>query len=548
MSSPTAQSQSDQSSPAPGRCKVPICILKDCQLPTHHNYRKPMTAQRTSAPPPKCRVPICYLEGCKLLSHRYYSKSKNQLSKSRSLLSLSSRTQDGTPDTHSSKSLGYCKPSRLRILSDRVEGLPVLPIQDAAFQQADVLSEITGLFNRFFCLHFDEITAIHHSPSSITYTLKQTALGLALKEPVYCTTVIALSQFFETKDRSPDEILKEPLTSLLYSRLLQYCRELLEDADESYVDLIVLAIVVVCLFDLSTGREESLQIHRRGLIALLPKIGGHHNLRLSLPYVLWIDRAIAIVLLEEPLFPSPIPPVGALNSTVDKLYGHEFEKSRLKPAINPDINVVCKDAARVMDLFEARRIQHDARLSSEPDKQSQVPSTDQIFFFRDHVDFRLSSLLSHRDELNLLESCILLATKIVEDTVAFADFLPALDLCLSNCIRERLSEAPNGGIDPNGKVTWGRFNDVLLWILFACAIPCTISGEHQSWVVKMISKVATSLFEKKILWQDTSKPSERKNSKMRTCCSADVWVVLSKFVWSPSLQSRFNEICCQIPE
>ncbi|KAK5092313.1 hypothetical protein LTR70_005593 [Exophiala xenobiotica] len=177
-----------------------------------------------------------------------------------------------------------------------MEGDFKLPIEDTATQ------ELRRLFIQFFASHFDRMTLVQR-PQTRDPAFKQAVYRMALHDPVYCLTVVAKAQMDNiTNDNLPFEPAKNRLTDLVYTRLLEMTRKEVESFDIGNVDVLLLAVVTLCEYDLRLDKYAALRSHHAGMLVLVSRRGGAHNLGLSLPDVLRMDRFLAVRLNQLPQF------------------------------------------------------------------------------------------------------------------------------------------------------------------------------------------------------------------------------------------------------
>lgn len=191
--------------------------------------------------------------------------------------------------------------SSLAVEAD-MEGGFKLPIEDTATQ------ELRRLCIQFFSSHFDRMMLVQR-PQRRDPAFKQAVYCMALHNPVYCLTVVANAQMDNiTNDNVPFEPASDRLTDLVYTRLLEKTRKKVESFEIGDVDVLLLAVVALCEDDLRLDKYDALRSHRAGMSVLVSRRGGAHNLGLSLPDVLQMDRFLAVRLNQLPQFTPTVLP------------------------------------------------------------------------------------------------------------------------------------------------------------------------------------------------------------------------------------------------
>lgn len=425
-----AASRSRQSSAKPevevGNCGVPQCLIPNCSLPTHLNYGK----QRRLA---------------------LRSSSEPQIEQ------LSIDEPDSGPSKRSRKEMQ----ANIK--------LPIESDDDPEFQR---------LFNDFFELHFDRLVLIYR-PQRRDPAYKQVVHRLAMHNPVYCLTLIAQAHMSEIKDYPASHTTSTTrLTDRIYSKLLQMMREKLESFDAAEVDVLLLAIVELCQYDLKLANFDALRSHQIGMTALVSKRGGIHNLGLSLPYVLRMDRLLAIRANQLPQFSStnqPSPGLILRQSEQRTKKGSSFREDRLP--LSEAVLSLCMDAAQLLELVDELQINFDPAVTLT----GAEPRMEYFHYLRENIDSRHAVLNHSRASTTVSKDlAALTALKIVTYFIASANFLPIVTEMLAS----RLWNMLNSELSANDQALWQSFhlatwNDhmpMLLWLLFVCALPSSREG------------------------------------------------------------------------
>ena len=350
--------------------------------------------------------------------------------------------------------------------------------------------EYRRLFNQFFSVNFDQVLLIFR-PQRRDPMFKQVMYRHALRSPVYCLTLIAQAHMANIKDApATTDSVADQLTDRIYAQLLQMMREKIESFDLDDVDTLLLAIVALCEYDLKLNRYDALRSHHSGMSALVSKRGGVHNLGTSLPYVLRMDRFLAIRANAYPQFaPTELPPPNLTlrYSNDDYIRGASFQSDL--SGLSEPVVALCSDAAQLFDLMDELNIQFDP--TSAP--ASYGPKLEYFVFLREDIDTR-HAILNHQSTITAStvnkDLLALTAMKILTYHVALGNYLPIVNDLLSTRLWNMLTKAPLSSprsqhsqttLDDSGRdqshiptidlSDWTEDMPMLLWILFACALP-----------------------------------------------------------------------------
>jgi hypothetical protein len=290
---------------------------------------------------------------------------------------------------------------------------------------------------------------------------------------------------------TPPDSGGDTITDTIYTRLLKMTREKIEHFDLDDVDVLLMAIVVLCEYDLQLHQYDALSTHQNGIKVLVTKRGGIHNLGLSLPYVLRMDRFLAVRSNQMPQF-SPLDmattSVVANQMNEDPIYGSFFQNS--SPGLSDHVRSVCSDSAHLLELME------DLRITFDPAKNSTTshPKIEYFYFLRENIEVRYAVLNHQCNQGNPsvnLERLILCAAQLVTYYIAEKNYLPLVTDLLATRLWNMLtnsshnspqptpSKAPSrdgGSSEPStiptiNLASWKNNMPTLLWLLFACALP-----------------------------------------------------------------------------
>jgi hypothetical protein len=219
------------------------------------------------------------------------------------------------------------------------------------------------------------------------------------------------------------------------------------------IDSLLMIICTLAVFEIVHNNVSNLEAHRKGMIQLVSKVGGVHNLIHSMPIVLNLDRIIAIYSGELPVFSRLIDRGIQKPSKYPEVYGGYFNKYG-RASIDRDVCDFCCDVSRALELFEG------ARISFDPAVAKKILDNDVFYFYfsrqrvADHFTF-----LHHRCWSSPSRSkCVLLATKILDYVVLVDNYINVIPGFLASKIKETLESltAPD---------TWKGQEDLLIWIL-----------------------------------------------------------------------------------
>lgn len=466
----------------PPRSIAPKPALSDTQLDRRHSTRKavsrtPSLSRHSAASSEEgsrtCGVPGCNTRNCALATHLNYGRQRRH-----ALLH-----SEADLDSNRSRS-GYPREATLSLtLQPDIEEELELPVEDTATQ------DFRKLLVQFFTEHFDRLMLIYR-PQRKDPAVRQVAYRLMLHNPVYCLTLVAQAHISNIKDDHPHlKPVADGLTDLIYTRLLKVTREEIESFDIENIDVLLLAIVALCEYDLMLDRYESLRSHQIGMGALVARCGGIHNLGMSLPFVQRMDRFLALRLNQIPQFSPPElphPSVVMRQSTDNLVYGsalHQRSNNLSKGVLS-----LCSDAAQLLSLMD------ELNVTFEPSQLPDVlnPKLEYFYFLREDIDVRhavlnqqcnLTSTMGNKDLL------VLTTTKLVIYYIGSANYLPMVTDQLSSRLWNLLISPPLVSSQSPSRVRplersdsdqanvpmidlsdWVDDMPMLLWLLFASAL------------------------------------------------------------------------------
>lgn len=446
--------------------------------------------------PGSCGVPQCPIPNCRLATHLSYGRQRRALLLHQSVQPSSSSSSSSTEGA-SSRTIQLSPDSDL-----------ILPIADTTGQ------DFRRLFTTFFQPKgpFERLVLIGRPSIQRDLSFKQNTYRLALKNPIYCLTMVALShmEIFKAQSNAVLEPEADRLTDTIYTKLLTMAREKvsnLESDDKADIDILLHAIIALCEYDLILDRHDALRSHHSGLTALVARRGGVHNLGLSLPYVLRMDRFLAVRANQIPQFAAPeIPGLERLSEQVpppDTNFGDSF-RDESSTSITQPVRTLCVSAAHLLALMDDLEVTFDPTTASDQPK----PKLEYFYYLREsnearhavlnyqlhsalesalqaakHSPSKLSAATTIRK--NLL---VLTATRIVTYYIATGNYLPVVSDTLATRLWNLLTQ--NNSSSPKSEAAnledkyvptvrladWTNDMPLLLWLLFACALPGSRDG------------------------------------------------------------------------
>lgn len=364
---------------------------------------------------------------------------------------------------------------------------PKLPLDDTPNH------DFQKLFVYFFNSHLDSMVLIFR-PQIRDPAFKQTIYRLALHNSIYCLTLVAQAHMSFIKDGLPSPTSNEDsVTDTIYTLLLKMTREKIQAFDLDDTDVLLMAIVVLCEYDLHLHQYDALCTHNNGMKVLVSKRGGIHNLGLSLPYVLRMDRFLAIRSNQLPQFASSDvtnQSVVAHQIEEDLVYGVAFREG--VHGLSEPIKSVCIDSAHLLELMDDLSITFDV----EQSPTSIHPKMEYFYFLRENVEVQYAVLNYevHRRKANTLNRLVLCASHLMMYYIAEKNYLPLVTDLLAtrmwNMLTNASYDASNSpttspslnreSSDPSSipKIDlagWKNNMETLLWLLFVCALPSSQS-------------------------------------------------------------------------
>lgn len=388
-------------------------------LPTAEVERRTSTSSTGSA----CKVPLCQNRNCSLKSHQLYGSriaGRRRLNQSRQKLF-----------------------PRQNVAS--VDALPKLPIEDDS-------PLLRPFFHHFFEVVFDRLAVLFRGPSVLSSDHKKRMLPIALTNSTYCMGLVLQSQSDVVSRRGVFEETKDSV--YLYGRLMKaFQREIGNLPHMFAIELALLDICILLAYDLLYDRQEFVWHHWFGMQRLVQFAGGIEAITTASPYVVHVDRSCAVLFSQKPAF-SRVREVMVASPSSGR-YGDLFAMLNLQD----DVLKICKEVAKLLETWEDV---HDRRADAA-----------YLHNRRDHLDERFTIMHSELKSLSLLDQCCLLAARIVEYPITWANYYPGNSS--KHCVRIcQLLQC--GNLQP----------DLLRWILAAVLIAPVKIFDGRVWALKRL--------------------------------------------------------------
>ncbi|KIX05892.1 uncharacterized protein Z518_03865 [Rhinocladiella mackenziei CBS 650.93] len=416
-----------------------------------------------------CRVPQCPNRHCNLRSHRLYDPAV--------ALSRQSQAQAHQHDLRKEpklqpqpQPLGHGHDiyfSSSGIGRKGVDGFPSLPLENP------LETDLRALFHHFFDSVFDRLADIFRGPLQGP-DYKNRMLSVALTDEAYCMGLITQAQTDTAIARGS---FGETTASLqLYTKLIRIFRVRLAAStgggtgtpQPAHIEIALLILCILLSYNATRGRFNELVMNWNAMRHLVNMRGGIHYLTVALAYVVHVDRLCATMLGLHPTYSVSSPltmhqhqfcrpawsTYGSGFTTLERSQEHSFSHLVLEHSLN---------TCELLSLYEARQAATAAPSSFRRGPFLQRPrpfSPEYLYYRRDRVDEQFAVLYADLLNESTPSKCILLATRIVEYPVTWANYVPTLTihLCTELCTILRRQDLFQG---------WSGLLDVLRWILFA---------------------------------------------------------------------------------
>lgn len=345
-----------------------------------------------------------------------------------------------------------------------------MPIQD----QLD--PELRDLFHHFFANVFDRLVLIFRAPPTAK-DFKPRMLQVALSTPAYCMALIAQARI--DTDIGRDQYSEDRKSLALYGKVLEVYRRHLAVMQPAHVDILLLVIVILLTYDTIHGRLQSAQVHWNGMQQLVGFRGGIHNIGVSLAYVVHADRMVATFNDKPPAYPLPADRSIQLMRPPKCIYGSAFVSSPsfVEAGILTQRSLdYCLDAVRLVELFESTQMCFDPKKTSH----AKICNIEYFYYSRDRLDGQFPIIKAELHNHKSYEYCMILAARILEYPITWANYVPTMTMLLAEQLRAVLSQDDMLSI-------WAANLNVLSWILLVATIAPTRRETH-TWLIDALGK------------------------------------------------------------
>jgi hypothetical protein len=356
-----------------------------------------------------------------------------------------------------------------------VDPFPQLPVD----QPLD--REFRSLFHHFFDQVFDRLAGIFRGPLLMP-GYKQRMLGVALSNRAYCMGLITQAHTDAAISRGTFQETRDSLE--LYTKLIAIFRtQLASSAGQAPQPMqIEIALLILCIllsYNVTRGRASELRMNWNALKHLVHVRGGVHYLTVALAYVVHVDRLCATMFGVRPTYVSSPGRLHPFTRPPWSTYSPGFSglEQWNSPLIAGPVLEQCLNTCELLALHEAFYPASGGRRAG-PTTLKLPASPEYLYYLRDKVDEQFALLYAELLHQLTPSRCVLLATRIVEYPVTWANYVPTLtvDLCTVLCAilrRQDLFEVWSGSLD------------VLSWVLFVMlASPWPFDG--RDWALSYL--------------------------------------------------------------
>ena len=466
-----------------------------------------------------CTVPGCQLLSCNLRSHRQYASVIRMHKQQRVRRHQNKALEGELPST--SGGWPHLLPPTSEIGRDGVDGFPFMPVPD----QLD--PERRDLFHHFFANVFDRLVLIFRAPP-VAKDFKPRMLQVALTTPSYCMALITQSQI--DTDIARDQFSENRNSLALYGQVLEVYRKHLTVMQPAHVDILLLVIVILLTYDMIHGRRQSAKVHWNGMQQLVGFRGGIHNIGVSLAYVVHADRVVATFNNEPPAYPLPADRSIQLMRPPKCIYGSAFVSSPsfLEAGILSQRSLdYCFDTARLVELFESTAMSFDPKTTSH----AKINNIEYFYYSRDRLDGQFpiihAELHGHKNYTH--EYCMILAARVSEYPITWANYVPTLTMFLAEQLQTVLAE-------DDMLSSWSAHLNVLSWILLVASIAPTRRETH-AWLVDALGRTIARKYGLR------GRPEDMQPEVWRNI----EWNNARTFIWSDThMREGFDKVCDEV--
>lgn len=355
---------------------------------------------------------------------------------------------------------------------------------------------------------FDRLAGIFRGPL-LAPGYKDRMLGVALTNRSYCMGLITQAHTDASIARGTFQESRDSLR--LYTQLISIFRSQLAASmshgppDPLHIELALLVLCILISYNVTRGRFTEMQMNWNAVRHLVGIRGGVHYLTVALAYVVHVDRLCGTMSGVPPTWPGVPERLDQSTRSAETnhcpgLTGLEGRQSQL--ITRPVLEHVLQ-TCELLGLYEAFH-------STSPEKPSahvaSRPSAEYLYYLRDKVDEQFAVLYARMLNQNTPSRSVLLATRIVEYPVTWANYVPTMtiDLCTELCTMLR---------DQDLFEVWSGAVGVLTWMLFVM-VTSPWPFEGRDWAVVCLRGAVGAKYGAE-RWPDRWRSDELEN--LRDC-------------------------------
>lgn len=479
--------------------------------------------RRSKRLPGPCGLRACEKLSCNLDSHRRYAGTLEALQKhstsstdgSNGQLAIISRSSSSTP--------------QIQKTIARSAGFPVLPLNESEALNPT----IQHLFHDFFVHQLSGLLKLIVTPFEgyEVWAKKRHdyLFELGVQTQLDCLNFIGAAYLHALGHARTPQPGNHETGIVVHSSMLKGLRATLETFDPVRdTDRVLNIMYTLVIFDLMTNSDvsaSSLLNHKRAMMRVIESCGGLHKCGPNLPLAVSLDRLIAVVTHQEPVFTTwdnvklPIQRAPKHPS----VYGSFFRDDAEEDSIHEDVIAYCAETCRAIEILEGE----DWRFSAEP--KEPTGEVYYLYYLRDRVTYQsifLNARMAREDNPtpdNIRSRCVLLAAKLVEYAALWDNYVAVLPFTIADRLMRLLTEQ-------NPLVIWEDCEDSLKWILFVLAC-VSKNWKGRNKALDLCRRTLHILYDGD--WPKNWKDEQRS--------------LVARFVWSWSrLDSVFTIVCEQL--
>jgi hypothetical protein len=355
-------------------------------------------------------------------------------------------------------------------------------------------------------------------------------LAVALNNSTYCMGLITQAQTDMLLARGQFEETRYSLE--LYTKLITIFRQQLGSSSSgrgppppAHIEIALLIICILLSYSVMHRGSRELTMNWNAMRSLVSLRGGIHYLTTALPYVVHVDRLCATLLGVYPTYINPPAQLYQACRVPGIKYGSGLKALAESPnqPVSDSVLEFAADACELLTLHEAI---YDASSRASDADLPQPASPEYLYYRRDRVDERFAVLHADLRGHTTMSKCVLLATRIVEYPVTWANYTPTLTvhLCTELCAILQGQDLLE---------IWSGQLHVLRWTLLVLA---TSSGQFRGrdWVITFLLDLLDARYGVN-LWPEHWKEDELSN--------------LNSFVWAEArMANSLSRVCSDVEQ